>query len=203
MIHLQRAQIRMRISLYIAHAQKKRLCTRSSSSGSSCFSKMKFAYLVFLVCSLVEVHSQTFPYVSFMGQTLANNSYVDLSLVGTSGSDSVQCHTDLSTCCTGPQGPHRGDWYFPNGNRLQFSGDIFERRDDRIVELRRSNSATLSPVGIYRCDIATNDVFDDTDTSVRATVYVGLYTASEGKLKFCSPLGHSCYGNKTGYKTII
>ena len=145
---------------------------------------MSVASLLLLVSFLVEVHSQTFPYVSFMGQTLANHSYVDLSLVGydLSGSDSVQCHTDLSTCCTGTQGPHRGDWYFPNGNRLQFSGDIFERRDDRIVELRRSNSATLSPVGIYRCDIPTNDVFDDTDNSVRATLYVGLYTTSGGKL---------------------
>ena len=66
------------------------------------------------------VCSQTFPYVSFLGQTLANHSYVNLSLVGDdlSGRDSVQCHTDLGTCCTMPQGSHRGDWYFPNGSRL-------------------------------------------------------------------------------------
>ena len=32
-----------------------------------------------LLWSLVEVHSQTFPYVSFRGQNLANHSYVDLS----------------------------------------------------------------------------------------------------------------------------
>ena len=35
-----------------------------------------------LLWCLVEGNSQTFPYVSFMGQTLANHSYVDLSLVG-------------------------------------------------------------------------------------------------------------------------
>ena len=55
-----------------------------------------------LLWSLVEVSSQqTSPYVSFMDQTLANNSYVDLSLVGDDfyGSDSVRCHTNLSTCC--------------------------------------------------------------------------------------------------------
>ena len=129
----------------------------------------------FVVCS------QTFPYVSFLGQTLANHSYVNLSLVGdaVSGSDSVQCHTDLSTCCSGPQGPHRGDWYFPNGTRLPFSGDIFERREAQRVDLRRNNSVT-SPVGIYHCDIQTNAVHDDTDYSVRTTVYVGLYTASGG-----------------------
>ena len=113
-----------------------------------------------------------------MGQNLTNHSYVDLSLVGTSGSDSVQCHTDLGTCCSGSQGWHRGDWYFPNGTRLQFSG-VFEYREAQRVDLRRHNSA-ISPTGLYRCDIATNDVYDDDDISVRDTVYVGLYTTSGG-----------------------
>ena len=77
---------------------------------------MKFISLLLLsmfeLWSLVEVHSQTeYPYVSFMGETLPNHAYVDLSLVGSdgSGSDSVQCHTDLTTCCTGSQGSDRGD----------------------------------------------------------------------------------------------
>ena len=131
------------------------------------------------------VCSQTFPYVSFMGLTLANHSYVDLSLVGDDyrGSDNVKCHTDLTTCCSGAQSVHRGDWYFPNGNRLQFSsdgGDIFEQRLDQRVDLRRRNSATL-PVGIYCCGISTVAFHDDSDRSVRdSPVYVGLYTASGG-----------------------
>ena len=39
---------------------------------------------------------------SFMGETLPNHGYVDLSLVGDTldGSDSVQCQTDLATCCS-------------------------------------------------------------------------------------------------------
>ena len=147
-----------------------------------------FNLLLFSVLwSLVEVHcQQTFPYVSFMGQTLANHSYVDLSLVGddVSGSDSVECHTDLTTCCSGGQGVHRGDWYFPNGDRLPHpgGGDIFEARVAQRVDLRRRSSAT-SPVGIYRCEIATIAVHDDSDSSVRdAPVYVGLYTDSGGKM---------------------
>ena len=77
-----------------------------------------FDLLLFSVLwCLVEVNSQTFPYVSFMGQTWANHSYVDLSLVG-DASDNVVCQTDLTTCCTNDQVSHRGDWYFPNGNRL-------------------------------------------------------------------------------------
>ena len=145
--------------------------------------------LTLMICwSVVGVNSQqTYPYVSFMGQTLANHSYVDLSLVGdyVSGSDSVQCHTDLSTCCSGTQGIHRGDWYSPGStDRLPFSngdGDIIEHRGAQRVEIRRRNSAT-SPVGIYRCGIQTEALHDDDYFSmgVRATVYVGLYTASGG-----------------------
>ena len=64
---------------------------------------MKYTVFVCVLWSLVEVQSQTgYPYVSFMGESLPNHAYVNFSLVGNdhSGSDSVQCHTDLSTCCT-------------------------------------------------------------------------------------------------------
>ena len=136
------------------------------------------------------VNSQSFPHVSFMGQTLDNHSYVDLSLVGddTSGSDSVQCITDLSTCCANTEGPHRGDWYFPNGTRLPFSGDITQNRGSQRVDLHRRNSAN-SPVGIYRCYIAVHDRIGY--NSVRATVYVGLYTASGGKI-YNNTATHKC-----------
>ena len=68
---------------------------------------MKATLLCILLClllSLVEVQSQTeYPYISFEGNNLSNHSYVDLSQVGNdfmgSDSDTVQCHTDLSTCC--------------------------------------------------------------------------------------------------------
>ena len=113
--------------------------------------------LCLLLWSLVEVHSQTeFPYVSFMGETLPNHAYVNLTLVRdptplNPGDHSVQCHTDLQSCCTGSQGPtHRGDCYFPDGDRLPFStndGGIHEARGERRVEIRRKNNAN-SPSGI-------------------------------------------------------
>ena len=133
--------------------------------------------LCLLLWSLVEVHSQTAPYFSFMGETLPNHGYVDLTEVGDDSGDpgnTVQCHTDLTSCCTGGQGPHRGDWYFPNGNRLPFPGpghDIAEARAAQRVDIRRNNNDN-SPSGIYRCDIPTDAVQDN---SVRETVYVGLY----------------------------
>ena len=138
-----------------------------------------FVLLLSLFWSVVC--SQTFPYVSFLDQTLANHSYVDFSLVR-DGFGAVQCHTDLTTCCSNTEGTYRGDWYFPNGTRLPFygGGDIFEVRVAQRLELRRRNRATLS-VGIYRCDIPTNAVHDDDDISIRATVYVGLYATSGGR----------------------
>ena len=148
---------------------------------------------------LMEVHSQTFPHVCFMDQTLANHSYVDLSEVGSdeSGSDSVLCYTDLSTCCTSAQSPvHRGNWYFPDGARLLFSsdvGDIYEQRAAQRVDLRRRNNAN-SPTGIYRCSIPTNAVHDDTDIPVRdSPVYVGLYTASGGNANWKSHNKQDCH----------
>ena len=120
-----------------------------------------------------------------MGETLPNHSYVDLSLVGTAsdGSDSVQCHTDLITCCNIIWGPDRGDWHPPGSyTRLPFpsgSGDIYEARGAQRVDLRRRNNAYM-PSGIYRCDIETNAVHSHNNTA-RETVYAGLY-ATGGKL---------------------
>ena len=61
---------------------------------------------VFLLWSHVDANSQTIPYMTFMGETLPNNSYIDLSLVRDrlSGGEGVQCHTDLTTCCSSDQG---------------------------------------------------------------------------------------------------
>ena len=143
------------------------------------------SYLLFLLWCLVEVHCQTAPYVTFLGNTIPNHGYVNISQVGddASGSNSVQCHTDLMTCCTNTEGPHRGDWFAPNATkRLPFSdADIYENRVAQRVDLRRRNDAN-SPVGIYRCDIPTEAVHIDGGNSVRDRVYVGLYTDSGGTL---------------------
>ena len=122
------------------------------------------------------------PYVSFNGTTLAKNSYVDISLVGrpdVNDGEGVQCVTDLSTCCTGMDGAHRGDWYFPGGTRLPFPAPDVEFRGAERVDFHRNRDAN-SPTGIYRCDIPTLSAHDDSDISVRDTVYVGLYTANGG-----------------------
>ena len=135
-------------------------------------SKLSVSSLLLLLFFMVEVHSQqTFPYVSFSrtGPALANHSYVDLSTVGSDGgnSDSVVCHSDLSTCCSGGQGIHRGNWSFPDGTVLPFTGNsvpIGLGRGARVAVIRRTTAT--GPTGIYRCDIPTNAVHSDTDQSV-------------------------------------
>ena len=144
--------------------------------------------LLFLLCVVVEVHSQTYPFVRFgnTGPVLSNHSYLDLTAVGESvnGSDTVQCVTDLGTCCHGAFGTDRGDWYFPNGTRLSLSASfsrdsIVEKRYHMRVELHyrpRINNGVAN--GIYQCTIETNAVNDEDG---REIVYVGLY-ASGGEI---------------------
>ena len=147
--------------------------------------KLSVSSLLLLLLFLVEVHSQqTYPYVSFGLTALPDHSYVNISTVGSDSdySDSVVCHTDLGTCCSGGQGIHRGDWSFPDGTRLPFIGNSVPIGLGRVAQraVIRRTTAT-GPTGIYRCDISTNAVHDDTDISVGETVYVGLYLADGGK----------------------
>ena len=144
------------------------------------------SFLLSLLLSVVEVHCQPAPNISFMNHILVNHSYVDLTLVGRpdviNGGEGVRCITDLAMCCSGSQGIHRGDWKFPNGTRLSNPGsdvDIFQSRGPQSVDLLQ-NLNVESPTGIYCCDIPTVAVHHPTDISVRDTVYVGLFSGSQG-----------------------
>ena len=141
--------------------------------------------VAFLLWSHVDVHSYTVPYITFMGETLPNNSFLDVSLVLNDGSAGVQCHTDLTTCCSRHQGNDSGDWYAPDSvTKLPFlqSNSLnaaFERRESQRVTLYRSyRSSIVFQSGIYRCDIAVNG-------SKRGTVYAGLYDTGGIYVSFC------------------
>ena len=140
---------------------------------------MVLVSLLLLSLYLAEIHCQTFPYVSFMGQTLANHSYVDLSLVGT-GSSSVHCHTDLDIYCSGAQGTHRGDWFFPSGETLPFPvygrPRISQCRWSRRVELNRITHST-EPTCIYHCTVETDATHS---AGIGEIIYIGLYPSEEG-----------------------
>ena len=130
--------------------------------------KLSAVGVVLYIC--IQCQSQEYPHVSFNGIILTNHSYVDLSLVN-GNTRTVSCHTDLQTCCSHVQGHHRGDWYFPNGTKLEFSScncKIHEYRGAQRVELYRRNNGNTS--GIYRCETPARANSEGKDY-----VYIGLY----------------------------
>ena len=136
----------------------------------SCRKMVVLKIAVVCVWLYLSVHCQAeeYPQVTFMGNDLANHSYLDLSLVGTSDNDSVQCHTDVGTCCNAGWGLDRGDWKFPNGTRPPWHGDIYERRHAQRVDLYRKSG---SESGIYHCNITVSTGFG----TVFGFFYIGLY----------------------------
>ena len=132
--------------------------------------------LLYFMVQKFYCQTQEYPHVSFNGMVLANHSYVNLLLVNNTESGSVQCHTDLQTCCRVEVGIHRGDWFFPNGSVLGFRSssddDIVEYRGYQRVDLQRRNNGSAS--GIYHCSIAAVFFHNASDT-LRGHVYVGLY----------------------------
>ena len=130
---------------------------------------------------MVEVHSQTAPYLTFMGEILPNNSYVDLSLVGQGGNathDSgreIVCHTDLDTCCSGSDG--HGDWFssLPGFKlpdlTINATHPIAIRRLHRRVRLERVPNITGDILsGIYHCTFAVSG-----NDQLKESLYVGIY----------------------------
>ena len=145
--------------------------------------------LLILLWSLVEVHSQTppAPYLTFMGETLPDHSYVDLSALGelANADNHVVCHTDLTSCCGGEDRNDRGYWYFPNGDVLPGAGGtgaatnpIVLMRGPQIVRLIRGTGSGDVPSGLYHCTIETNadNGLSNPDDINGEIVYVGVYS---------------------------
>ena len=118
------------------------------------------------------------PYLMFNGSLLPNNSYVNLTELRRQAPEGVYCHTDLPTCCSRVQGPHRGDWYFPDGERLQFPLErgLVEQRRGQYVLLRDHPYKYFWQEryieGIYQCVMDTTALHGDLGNE---SVYIGLY----------------------------
>ena len=107
------------------------------------------------------------------GVTFANNSVIDINLVGEgyqvpqiTDSGALECHTDDTTCCRGadapngigsgefyyPNGGGRGEWYYPDGTVVLPPGGgswFYRTRDHMIIRLNRYGPPL--PTGIYSC----------------------------------------------------
>ena len=95
------------------------------------------------------------------------DNYITTALCPTSSAYSPTTHATHGADC--------GDWYFPNGSRLNFNNDsidIYEVRIAKRVDLRRRNPGEKS--GMYHCTVETNAVHNDSGWE---TVYVGLYAS--------------------------
>ena len=86
------------------------------------------------------------------------------------------CITNHIACCKpGENGTALGNWYFPNGTRVPSSDtmlDFYRTRGKMVVQLHRRGGGEE---GIYHCEIPDA-------MNVYRTIYIGVYTASTGKV---------------------
>ena len=122
------------------------------------------------------------PYITFMGQRLPNHTFVDVDLLGDLPNNSLQCHTDLVSCCGASGSGHSGEWILPNGDVVGAASGVWygvreqSQRLDLVYSEDTDNDGDTNPriSGIYRCDVSTN-AENDVGNTARASVYVGLY----------------------------
>ena len=148
---------------------------------------------ILLLFGIVNVYSQSVPYITFLGENIANNSFLDLDRIG-SGDEALWCHTDLTTCCSIIQGDHRGNWFSPTSEsqRLPFVFEntaVYMGRSSQTVELSRRRSGGES--GIYQCSIAT--IASNNNESIEhESVFVGLYESGGMYLYFVAVFSKMC-----------
>ena len=116
---------------------------------------------------------------SLNGTTYQNNSLVTLEDIG-EDNNALFCITDLTACCSCPytdeMGPDLGNWFFPNGTRINTRGegtdwDFYRTRGQMVVLMQRRGGGED---GIYSCEIPDA-------MYITQTIYIGVYSASTGE----------------------
>ena len=142
-------------------------------------SKLQLAVATALILSLVSVrtYSQTsFPRLRYSNGTfilpLSNNSVVNFEFLR---KGTLQCITDLNSCCLNNENGGARRWFLPNGTKL-IEGGIQEisafivnagpqQFELELTDVTAVDDSALS--GVYECEIDT--------LAGRQSVYVGLY----------------------------
>ena len=100
-------------------------------------------------------------WLSLNGTAIANDSYVD---IGCNDEGALLCHTDRMDCCPGSNAA--GNWFFPNGTRVEDLGYNYERtstsffsrgKGPSVIRLRRRGTPTKRQRFYYEVPDA-NDV---------------------------------------------
>ena len=133
----------------------------------------------------IKITISFFPAAVLRGIPYKNNSNVTLEDIG-EGDDALVCITNYTACCRHPytSGMNRtalGNWFFPNGTRVQSSGvqwDFHRTRGQMKVLLQRRRGGAE---GIYSCMIPDTSGFSQTK-------YIGVYSASTGRWHMYSTL---------------
>ena len=86
---------------------------------------------------------------------MANGGYIDVDDIGSSDYDALICRTNRSDCC---RQQRAGEWYFPNGTRVQNRGYnyghisyFYRDRGESVVRLKRISYP--SERGNFKCEI--------------------------------------------------
>lgn len=109
---------------------------------------------------------------------LTNNSIVLITEIrgvnSQSGGTPLTCATTFSECC---KDGRLGEWYYPNGTKVKFSGhknfyrDRTENEADTngSVRLNRRSDDAMTPTGIYNCTLP------GVSANATETLLVGVY----------------------------
>ena len=119
------------------------------------------------------------PYITFMGERLPNNAFVDIQQISNTENTTVQCHTDLSECCDPSQHSHTGVWVLPNGAEVMHGQTVFgytATGTERRIDLTYNTLLNSAVEGVFICT-----VFISGTPIVQQSVYVGIYSGTSSK----------------------
>ena len=94
------------------------------------------------------------------GETVPNNSNVDIQSIGTRNS-ALSCHTDFVACCrardTSSTGI-KGHWFFPNGSHISHFPirPYYRTRHAQQIHLNRNRGVEM-PIGTFHCEIPVSN----------------------------------------------
>ena len=129
--------------------------TESEASSLLQLITSETSYNIYHFCILIL--STVGVYLTLRGESIGNNSNVNISDIGVSTDNSnspLQCITDRNPCCTNPR---LGEWYLPDGGIVQerqSTTEFYRNRGTSGEVFLNRPSATMSPTGRFCCEVA-------------------------------------------------
>ena len=116
------------------------------------------------------------PYITFMGERLPNNAFVDIQQISNTLDETttLQCHTDLVACCDPSQHSHTGVWVLPNGAKVMHGQTVSgytAMGSEQRINLTYNTSSNSAVEGVFN-----RTVFIFGTPIVQQSVYVGIYS---------------------------